>query len=99
MKEKKKKFTPTRDLVALETTLKEKKTTEHGIVYTENQVSDNYYVWSTVYSVGPKVKEVKPGDVVYWKLGSNNSEFYKDGDFIVDIVNFTDLLVVKCETR
>ena len=76
MKKQKKKFTPTRDLVALETTLKEKKTTEHGIVYTENQVSDNY-----------------------WKLGSNNSEFYKDGDFIVDIVNFTDLLVVKCETR
>ena len=99
MKNEKKKFTPVRDLVALETTLKEEKITENGIVYTDNQVADNYYVWSTVYSVGPEVTEVKPGDEVMWKLGSNESQFYKDGEFVVDIVKFSDLLVVKCETE
>ena len=33
MKNEKKKFTPVRDLVALETTLKEEKITENGIVF------------------------------------------------------------------
>ena len=94
-----KKFVPVRDLVALETTLKEKKTTEHGILYTDNQLEDNYYVWSKVYSVGPDVKDVKPGDEVLWKLGSNDSSYYKDGDFVVDVVKFSDLLVVKNESE
>jgi co-chaperonin GroES (HSP10) len=92
-----KKFVPVRDLVALETTLKEKKTTEQGIIYTDNQIEDNYYVWSTVYAVGPEVTDVKPGDQVLWKLGSNDGAFYKDGDFVVDVVKFSDLLVVRNE--
>lgn len=89
-------FKPARDLVALETKLKEEKTTEHGIIYKGNNPSESdMMIWSTVYDVGPDVVGLKPGDEVLWKIGSNNGAYFKDGDLVLDIVQFSNILVAR----
>ena len=93
-------FKPIKNWVALDTTIKEEKTTGEGIIYTDNQLGNNdFHVWSTVHSVGGDVKEdIRPGDKVYWKLGSNEGQYYKDGDFVLDLVTEDNILAVDRET-
>lgn len=93
-------FKPISNWVALETTLKEQKETEHGIIYTDNQLKNGGCVWSTVHSVGPDVKEdIQSGDEVFWKLGSNQGAYYKDTDITLDLVREEHLLAVRRETN
>ena len=95
-----KNFRPISNWVALETTFKEQKETEHGIIYTDNQLKNGGCVWSTVHSIGQDVKEdIQPGDEVFWKLGSNQGAFYKDTDITLDLVREEHLLAVRRETN
>ena len=78
---------------------KEETTTEQGIIYKESQLDSGICVWSTVYSIGHNVVvKIKEGDVVMWKLGTNDGAHYKDGDFVLDLVPEDVLLVVKDAT-
>tara|TARA_R100001082_G_scaffold86120_1_gene52713 strand:- start:13604 stop:13900 length:297 start_codon:yes stop_codon:yes gene_type:complete len=89
------KFKPIGNWVAVETTIKEEKESEAGIIYTDNQLSPGMHVWSRVHSVGNEVKEdIIPGDMVYWKLGSNQGAYYKTDDITLDMVTADNILVV-----
>jgi|14_taG_2_1085336.scaffolds.fasta_scaffold01005_9 hypothetical protein len=80
--------------VAVQTVLKKEHTTENGIVYND-ALPENLHVWSKVYSVGSEVTEdIKVNDMVYWKLGVNSGSFYKDDSLTLDLVEFTNILMV-----
>ena len=88
------KFKPIGKWVAVKTSLREEKTTDAGIVYTE-QIQSNLYVWSEVVLVGSDIKEdIQPGDRVYWKLGTNKGAHYEDGDELYDLISVDDIEVV-----
>jgi len=87
-------FKPIGKWVAVETELRSEKTTEAGIVYTE-QIQSNLYTWSKVVSVGNDVVEdIQSGDKVYWKLGSNKGAHYEKDDVVYDLVNEDDIEAV-----
>ena len=54
------------------------------------------HVWSKVHSVGNDVNEdILPGDMVYWKLGSNAGAWYKTDDLTLDLVTCENIAAVE----
>jgi len=82
--------------VAVETTIKEERESEAGVIYTHSQLSPGMHVWSKVHSVGNEVMEdILPGDMVYWKLGANAGAWYKTDDLTLDLVTCDNIIAVE----
>ncbi|MAL45566.1 hypothetical protein [Hyphomonas sp.] len=91
------KFKAYGDWVAVKTTFKEEHVTEAGIVY-KDDLPDNMMTWSEVVSLGEDAQryyDIKVGDHVLWKYGSDPGSYYKDGDDSLDLVRVHNLLAVK----
>jgi co-chaperonin GroES (HSP10) len=68
--------------VAVRTDLGKQKTTESGIIYTDDKTK-GHYVLAEVVAVGDGVTEdIQVGDTVYWELATNNGNHYGDLDLV-----------------
>tara|TARA_R100000005_G_scaffold68199_1_gene36176 strand:- start:990 stop:1283 length:294 start_codon:yes stop_codon:yes gene_type:complete len=78
---------------------KEEKVTEQGVIYKESQLDNGLVVWSVVNSIGPDVVlDIKVGDSVLWKLGTNDGAHYKDSKITLDLVPEDAILAVEDAT-
>jgi len=89
-----KNFKPIGKWVAVKTELRKERVSEAGIVYKE-AIQSNLYTWSDVVSVSDDISEdVRPGDRVYWKLGTNNGAHYEEDGEVYDLVKIDDIEAV-----
>ena len=75
-------FKPIGKFVAIKTDIGGEKTTEGGIIYTDNRPSGGM-VWSVVVAIGDGVQEdIRVGDRVMWPLSQHHGNTYEDLDII-----------------
>jgi len=80
-------FRPIGKWIAVTTDIGGEKTTEAGLIYTDNSTGKGGRVWSTVWSVGPEVKEdIRPGDKVMWELSTHRGNAHGSLDLIHESV-------------
>ena len=76
-------FRPIGNWIAVTTDIGGEKTTDAGVVYTDNRTGKGGFVWSKVHAVGPTVAEdIRPGDKIYWELASNRGNHYGSVDLV-----------------